>query len=42
MVSDDAALDAVSSSPDGLFAGLSSGKLHVDMSTVSQELVVSA
>lgn len=39
MVSDDAALGAVASSADGLVAGLSSGKVYVDMSTVS--LVVS-
>jgi 3-hydroxyisobutyrate dehydrogenase-like beta-hydroxyacid dehydrogenase len=35
MVSDDAALQAVSTGPDGIFAGLTPGKVHVDMSTVS-------
>ena len=35
MVTDSAALEAVASGPDGLLAGLSSGKVHVDMSTVS-------
>ncbi len=40
MVSDDAALEAVCSGPDGLFAGLSVGKVHVDMSTVSPSLSV--
>lgn len=40
MVSDDAALEAVCSGPDGLFAGLSAGKVHVDMSTVSPSLSV--
>lgn len=34
MVSDDAALEAVGSGPDGILAGLSSGKVWVDMSTV--------
>jgi 3-hydroxyisobutyrate dehydrogenase-like beta-hydroxyacid dehydrogenase len=40
MVSDDAALDAIASGADGLTAGLSPGKLYVDMSTVSPELSV--
>ncbi len=35
MVTDTAALHAVTSEPDGLLAGLSRGKTYVDMSTVS-------
>jgi 3-hydroxyisobutyrate dehydrogenase-like beta-hydroxyacid dehydrogenase len=35
MVTDDAALEAITSGADGLVAGLSTGKLWVDMSTVS-------
>jgi 3-hydroxyisobutyrate dehydrogenase-like beta-hydroxyacid dehydrogenase len=35
MVTDDAALDAVTSGPDGILAGLQDGKVYVDMSTVS-------
>jgi 3-hydroxyisobutyrate dehydrogenase-like beta-hydroxyacid dehydrogenase len=35
MVTDDAALNAIAAGPDGLFAGLSAGKIWVDMSTVS-------
>jgi 3-hydroxyisobutyrate dehydrogenase-like beta-hydroxyacid dehydrogenase len=35
MVTDDAALEAVASGPDGILAGLGPGKLYVDMSTVS-------
>jgi 3-hydroxyisobutyrate dehydrogenase-like beta-hydroxyacid dehydrogenase len=35
MVTDDTALDAIASGPDGLLAGLSAGKVWVDMSTVS-------
>jgi 3-hydroxyisobutyrate dehydrogenase-like beta-hydroxyacid dehydrogenase len=35
MVTDDAALNAVSSGPDGILAGLADGKVYVDMSTVS-------
>jgi 3-hydroxyisobutyrate dehydrogenase-like beta-hydroxyacid dehydrogenase len=35
MVADDAALDAVTSGPDGILAGLAPGKIYVDMSTVS-------
>jgi 3-hydroxyisobutyrate dehydrogenase-like beta-hydroxyacid dehydrogenase len=35
MVTNSAALDAVANGPDGLLAGLGSGKLLIDMSTVS-------
>ena len=35
MVTDDQALDAVNSGPDGILAGLAVGKVYVDMSTVS-------
>jgi len=35
MVSDDDALDAISSGPDGLLAGLQPGQVYIDMSTVS-------
>jgi 3-hydroxyisobutyrate dehydrogenase-like beta-hydroxyacid dehydrogenase len=35
MVTDDAALDAITGGPDGILAGLESGKIYVDMSTVS-------
>lgn len=35
MVTDDAALTAVASGPDGILAGLQSGQVYVDMSTVS-------
>jgi 3-hydroxyisobutyrate dehydrogenase-like beta-hydroxyacid dehydrogenase len=35
MVTDDAALDAVTSGPDGILAGLQEGKVYIDMSTVS-------
>jgi 3-hydroxyisobutyrate dehydrogenase-like beta-hydroxyacid dehydrogenase len=35
MVTDDAALAAVTSGPDGLLAGLAPGKVYIDMSTVS-------
>jgi 3-hydroxyisobutyrate dehydrogenase-like beta-hydroxyacid dehydrogenase len=35
MVTDDRALDAISSGADGILAGLEHGKLYVDMSTVS-------
>jgi 3-hydroxyisobutyrate dehydrogenase-like beta-hydroxyacid dehydrogenase len=35
MVTDDRALDAITSGPDGILAGLEDGKLYVDMSTVS-------
>ncbi len=37
MVADDAALEAVTSGPDGLLAGLAPGKLYIDMSTVSPQ-----
>jgi 3-hydroxyisobutyrate dehydrogenase-like beta-hydroxyacid dehydrogenase len=35
MVTDDAALDAVTSGPEGILAGLGDGKIYIDMSTVS-------
>jgi 3-hydroxyisobutyrate dehydrogenase-like beta-hydroxyacid dehydrogenase len=35
MVTDDAALEAVASGPDGILAGLAPDKVYVDMSTVS-------
>jgi 3-hydroxyisobutyrate dehydrogenase-like beta-hydroxyacid dehydrogenase len=35
MVTDDAGLEAIASGPDGMLAGLSAGKIWVDMSTVS-------
>jgi len=35
MVTDDAALDAITSGPDGILAGLTERKVFVDMSTVS-------
>ena len=35
MVTDDAALEAITAGPDGILAGLEHGKLYVDMSTVS-------
>jgi 3-hydroxyisobutyrate dehydrogenase-like beta-hydroxyacid dehydrogenase len=35
MVTDDAALETVTSGPDGILAGLQEGKVYVDMSTVS-------
>jgi 3-hydroxyisobutyrate dehydrogenase-like beta-hydroxyacid dehydrogenase len=34
-VTDDAALEAITSGPDGIIAGLGNGKVYVDMSTVS-------
>jgi 3-hydroxyisobutyrate dehydrogenase-like beta-hydroxyacid dehydrogenase len=37
MVTDDDALSAVTSGPDGILAGLGPGKLYVDMSTVGPE-----
>jgi 3-hydroxyisobutyrate dehydrogenase-like beta-hydroxyacid dehydrogenase len=37
MVSDTAALEAVTGGPDGLTAGLAAGCVHVDMSTISPE-----
>lgn len=35
MVSDDAALEAITGGPEGILAGLTPGKVYVDMSTVS-------
>jgi 3-hydroxyisobutyrate dehydrogenase-like beta-hydroxyacid dehydrogenase len=35
MVSDDAAVEAITSGPDGIVAGLAPGKVYVDMSTIS-------
>jgi 3-hydroxyisobutyrate dehydrogenase-like beta-hydroxyacid dehydrogenase len=35
MVADDAALAAVTGGPDGILAGLSAGKIYIDMSTVA-------
>jgi 3-hydroxyisobutyrate dehydrogenase-like beta-hydroxyacid dehydrogenase len=35
MVTDDSALEAITSGPDGILAGLADGKVYVDMSTVS-------
>jgi 3-hydroxyisobutyrate dehydrogenase-like beta-hydroxyacid dehydrogenase len=37
MVTDGGALEAVSSGPDGILAGLARGKVYVDMSTVSPQ-----
>jgi 3-hydroxyisobutyrate dehydrogenase-like beta-hydroxyacid dehydrogenase len=37
MVSDDVALEAITSGPDGILAGLADGKVYVDMSTVSPQ-----
>ena len=37
MVTDDAALDALTAGPDGILAGLAAGKVYVDMSTVSPQ-----
>ena len=37
MVTDDAALAAITSGPDGILAGLSPGSIYVDMSTVSPQ-----
>lgn len=37
MVTDTAALEAITSGPDGIVAGLGPGKIYVDMSTVSPE-----
>src|SRR5271156_19048 len=37
-VTDDAALEAITSGPDGILAGLGEGKLYVDMSTVSPRI----
>ena len=38
MVTDDAALEAITSGPDGILAGLHDGKVYVDMSTVSPRI----
>jgi 3-hydroxyisobutyrate dehydrogenase-like beta-hydroxyacid dehydrogenase len=35
MVTDDAAVQAITSGPDGILAGLDEGKVYVDMSTIS-------
>jgi 3-hydroxyisobutyrate dehydrogenase-like beta-hydroxyacid dehydrogenase len=40
MVSDNDALEAITGGPDGILAGLASGKVYVDMSTVSPEASV--
>jgi len=40
MVSDDAALDAITAGPDGILAGLTPGGVYVDMSTVSPKASV--
>lgn len=37
MVTDDAALETITSGPDGILAGLAPGKIYVDMSTVSPQ-----
>ncbi len=37
MVTDDAALEAITSGPDGILAGLAPGRVYVDMSTVSPQ-----
>jgi 3-hydroxyisobutyrate dehydrogenase-like beta-hydroxyacid dehydrogenase len=37
MVTDDAALQAITSGPDGILAGLAAGKIFLDMSTVSPQ-----
>ena len=36
-VSDDAAVEAITSGPDGILAGLAPGKVYVDMSTIGPE-----
>ena len=38
MVADDAALEAITSGPAGILAGLTGGKIYVDMSTVNPHL----
>jgi 3-hydroxyisobutyrate dehydrogenase-like beta-hydroxyacid dehydrogenase len=38
MVTDDQALEAITSGPDGILAGLTAGKTYVDMSTVNPQL----
>ncbi|TDD43098.1 NAD(P)-dependent oxidoreductase [Nonomuraea terrae] len=37
MVADDAALEAITSGPEGILAGLAPGKVYLDMSTVSPQ-----
>ena len=37
MVTDDAAVEAITSGPDGILAGLEPGKVYVDMSTISPQ-----
>lgn len=37
MVTDDSALEAITSGPDGILAGLAPGDVYIDMSTVSPE-----
>jgi 3-hydroxyisobutyrate dehydrogenase-like beta-hydroxyacid dehydrogenase len=37
MVTDDAALEAITSGPNGILAGLAPGKIYIDMSTVSPQ-----
>src|SRR6478672_3777830 len=37
MVTDDAAVRAITSGPDGILAGLAPGKVYVDMSTISPQ-----
>jgi len=39
MVTDTAALSSITDGPDGILAGLSAGKIYVDMSTVSPRLI---
>ncbi len=39
MVTDSAALSTITDGPDGILAGLSAGKIYVDMSTVSPRLI---
>jgi len=39
MVSDTAALSSIADGPEGVLAGLASGKIYVDMSTVSPRLI---
>jgi 3-hydroxyisobutyrate dehydrogenase-like beta-hydroxyacid dehydrogenase len=39
MLSDTAALSSIADGPDGVLAGLASGKIYVDMSTVSPRLI---
>jgi 3-hydroxyisobutyrate dehydrogenase-like beta-hydroxyacid dehydrogenase len=39
MVMDTAALSSVADGPDGILAGLSAGKIYVDMSTVSPQII---